>query len=371
MSELLVLRPKRRLREAKGDYSIQRKDYYVMRLMGNPLIALPYGSQRVRLAGVSRIQGFTPKRAVFKNALRVAVATGLDRLIGEPTDSPLAAYQDFDFTEWLRRANGEFEPENSVATVIWPWPPGRYRGRIYVHVLDDSGYPVAFSKLALDNASNEKLLAEEQMLKMLGQAAFRYTRIPRILSSGSFQGHRYLSVEPLPITTRPVKVALESYPAEVVAEIAGDTTMVGIGELSSMTWWNSFLKRAEEVPEFLEDVMTGSDGHGVRLCRVHGDFEPKNLVKDGRATWVLDWEDGDLHGPWLTDPIRYYTLVCARECRRRPARVLSDILRLRGSDRSSRLRLDVGMALAFLHGVGSAEATQLLRNWRRWKEAAL
>ena len=343
------------------------RKYGIVRLAGNPVIALPSVSRRERLAGVSRIQGFTLKRALFRHTLRAAVATGLDRLISDPSSNPLATSCGFDFASWLEQESRDLGIETLSATVLWPWPPGSGRRRIYIHLLNPSGCPVAFSKIALDADNSESLLTEQRMLEAFGRCAFRHVRIPRVLSSGLSRGLHYLTIEAVPTTARPARVSLKDYPAEVVTELAGDTTTVSMEKLSSLTWWRRFLDRSTEVPEFLDDIAKNFDGYGVALCRVHGDFEPKNLVKDGSDIWVLDWEQADLSGPRLTDPIRYYILVRSRECKRRPATVLSELLHREGADEATRYRLDVGMALAFLHGAGSADATRLLRYWRPLK----
>jgi hypothetical protein len=337
--------------------------YGIVRLSGKPVIALPSASRRVRLAGASRIQGFTPKRALFRRVLRAAVVVGLDRLIAEPASSPLPASVGFDFRSWLEKASHEIGAEGASATVIWPWPPGIPRARLYVHLLASSGHPLAFSKLAFDEANSGCILAEEKMLRSLEEDTFKRMKVPKVLSSGAYQGCRYLTVEAVPVTARPARFSLSAYPAEVVTEIAGSTTTVDMKRLSSLAWWNRFLERSADVPEFLDDLTSLGD-LGVRLCRVHGDFEPKNLVEDGHVFWVLDWEQGDPSGPWLTDPVRYHVLIRWRECKRRPATVLSEVLRDQGADRSPQIRLDVGLALTFLHGAGFAEATQLLHHWR-------
>ena len=343
---------------------VTRRSYGIVRMAGKPVIALPFGSRRIRLAGASRIQGFTPKRAFFRRMLRLAVATGLDRLIVEPASSPLALSPDFDFEAWLHQMASDLAIEMPAATVIWPWPPGSDRGRVYVHMLDRSGHPVAFSKLSLDEENDECLRAEARMLQAFDVAAFRYTKVPSLLSTSTFQGRYHLTVEPVPVTAQSVKVSQRNYPTRVVTEFAGPARTVGVDELSALHWWKRFLGRAGDVPAFVDDVATNLGDHGVSLCRVHGDFEPKNLVRNGHLVWVLDWERGDLSGPRLTDPIGYYISVRSRECRRQPGDVLSEILRREGAQRSHRRRLEIGMALAFLHGAGSVEATGLLRCWR-------
>jgi len=70
-----------------------------------------------------RAYGFTPSGHSSTHC--VAVATGLDRLIGEPADSPCCR------ASTLRNGYGRrtaIQAENSIATMIWPTTQeGRYR----------------------------------------------------------------------------------------------------------------------------------------------------------------------------------------------------------------------------------------------------
>jgi hypothetical protein len=339
------------------------ENYSIIRLAGHPIIALPPGTRRMRAAGASQILGFTMKRAIFRNALRAAAVTGLDRLISESSADPMGSGSNFDFTVWLRQTSRDIATEVSAAAVIWPWPPGSYRGRIYVHMLGHSGHPVAFSKISLDKVNDDCLIAEARMLKSFEGATLKGVKVPALLSIGSCGEHRHLTVGAIPNTVRPVKNSLHSYPASAVAEFSGSVKTVDVGELSTLNWWKLLLDQTDHIPGFVEDMMAGVENYGIDVCRVHGDFGPKNLMMEGSFLWVFDWERGSLTGPRLTDRVGYYTSVCFRDCQRRPLASLHKLLRRRDKKEYTRHRLEVGMALGFLHSVGSAEATQLLRCW--------
>lgn len=317
----------------------------------------------MRLAAASRIQGFTLKRALFRNMLRLAIALRLDWLITNPLPKSIALSPEFDIRTWLHHVSCDLDNEQLTATVIWPWPPGSDRGRVYVHLLNSSGKAVAFAKVSLNEANDEHLRTEAQMLSTFRANPLKSAKVPSPLSTGLFQGRYYIIIEPVPETARPVKVSMETYPTRVIEEISDANTTMSVENLSELPWWNRFLEQ-EDIPDFINDLTTQLTISLPSLCRVHGDFEPKNLVEDEKTIWVLDWEQSTVVGPWLADPLRYYLLVNSRKCKHSPLETLSEILHYRRADKSSRARLDVGLALAFLHAAGSAEATLLLRHWQ-------
>lgn len=335
-----------------------RRHYGIVSLGGAPTIALPPGPKSVRLAGAARIHGFTAKRAFFRRALRAIVATGLDRFAARSSESPLGEFADFDFGTWLRQVSRELGLGEVFATVIWPWPPGFYRGRLYVHLLNRSGLPLAFCKIALDPEQGEALNTEVGILEDIGTQELRHTRVPAVLSSNSSQGRRYLALEALPPSVVPAGNSLRDFPAEAVQEISGVLRKAGPDEVLGSPWWGRFLDRVRPAPSFTREMESRVVKHGAALCRVHGDFEPKNLMKEASLLWVLDWERGDLAGPRLTDRVGYFVSMRLRESIDRPSAVLSEMLR-----NEKFPRLDVGLALAFLAGVGSREATSLVGSW--------
>ena len=335
-----------------------RQNYTIVSVGGAPAIALPSGPRRVRLAGVARIHGFTRKRALFRHALRAMVATGVDRFAARSSHNPLGEAADFDFGAWLRQISRELGLEDAFATVIWPWPPGFYRGRLYVHLLNRSGSPLAFCKVALDEEQGEALDAEVRMLEDVGAQELRCIKVPAVLSSNSSQRRRYLALEALPRSAVPAGSFLRDFPAEAVQEIGGAPRKAGPDEILGSTWWGRFVDRVRPAPGFAREIESGVAERGATLCRVHGDFEPKNLMKEGSVLWVLDWERGDLAGPVLTDKVGYFVSKRLRESIEWPGAVLTEMLGREGFP-----RLDAGLALAFLAGAGSGEAASLVGGW--------
>lgn len=47
-----------------------------------------------------------------------------------------------------------------------------------------------------------------------------------------------------------------------------------------------------------------------RVCLVHGDFSPKNVLTDGRAVWVLDWEVAHYGDPVFDQAFLLSHLLC-------------------------------------------------------------
>lgn len=344
--------------------------YRVICFRGSPAVAIPQASRRLRLAAVDRIHGFTPKRLAFRTALRAAIRLGLDRPLGRAVVDPIRHAAGLDFSVWLEDHARSLGVDLATAAVIWPWPPGVDRGRVYVHLLDAAGRPLAFCKLVTWASEDAALQTEERMLASFEATPTHTARIPAVLDSGFLStGRRYLTVEPLPARARPVPMSLANYPAQAVAEIAADRVWVErTSVLESLEWWSEALAAASLGPRFVNRLVSGLDRHGVRLCRVHGDFESKNLLREGSRLWVVDWECASLSGPRLVDPVRYFLSVHRRGLRRDPDRVLDDLLSWQAAQDPVN-RIDVALALAYLAGAQCMDADRVIGRWEAREEA--
>jgi hypothetical protein len=333
--------------------------YHVIQLRGRPAIALPVGPKRVRVAGLMRLQPNTLRRTLFRWGLRLAVESGLDVLLGS-VPSPLDARLEYNFAAWLEAVRSSLGERDAKAVVVWP--PEPHRGRVYVHLLRPDTTPLAFAKLAFDADGDGCLAAEARALEALGTAGLKECRVPRVLDTGRFPVHRYLLLEPTPANARPVKPAHDAFPSACVQEYAGSPRVIQGNDLRQLPWWRKFRRRAGECPRFAEEV-DRLRGSPVRVCRVHGDLGPGNMVRSGPELWLLDWEQSCPQAPESTDTISYYLGLRVRQVYRRPQQALQAFAARYLSSESSFTRRNVLMGLAFLHGAGFAVATQLTNVW--------
>jgi aminoglycoside phosphotransferase (APT) family kinase protein len=68
---------------------------------------------------------------------------------------------------------------------------------------------------------------------------------------------------------------------------------------------------AERLPDLSEGLMELADQLiDRRVCLVHGDFSPKNVLADGGDLWVIDWEVAHLGNPIFDVAFLLAHLVC-------------------------------------------------------------
>lgn len=331
--------------------------YSILRMRGNPVIALPEGTRRLRLGSVSRIQGFTPKRALFRFALRCAVLSGVDQLPWFRAADPLSG-TGFDLGRWSDETFSD--ARDTALAVIWPWPPGSYRGRVYVHAMDRrSGEPLAFSKISLREDQDERLRTEAATLGSLQGSVGSAAKVPELITVGTSQGRVFLTVTQVPETARPARLDM-AFPHAIAASIAGASRTMPAEEALRSHWWSRFLRHGGGVyADFLAEATAHLRVHGLTVCRAHGDFSVKNLLVDGDTLWIVDWEDSDAAAPHLTDWVAFHVESGRAEGLRNPAGALQKLIATAAGGR----RVDVGLALAYLQQAGSGDAARLLAQW--------
>jgi aminoglycoside phosphotransferase (APT) family kinase protein len=68
---------------------------------------------------------------------------------------------------------------------------------------------------------------------------------------------------------------------------------------------------AARLPDLAERLMELADQLiDCRICLVHGDFSPKNVLTDGAELWVIDWEVAHVGNPILDVAFMLAHLVC-------------------------------------------------------------
>jgi 5-methylthioribose kinase len=68
---------------------------------------------------------------------------------------------------------------------------------------------------------------------------------------------------------------------------------------------------AERLPDLAERLMELADQLiDCRVCLVHGDFSPKNVLADGADLWVIDWEVAHMGNPIFDVAFLLAHLLC-------------------------------------------------------------
>lgn len=331
----------------------------IFSVRGRPVLAISARDRQFRAAAARRYPLFSSKRRFFRRTLQAAIALRLDFAWSRRRQIPEALVGSFDFQGWL-----EFIRERLGRCDLFPvvhGPPQRDRKRAYVHLLDASGQPVAFAKLAFDEFNNSQLEREAQILSILRDSGPRRFKTPLMLAHGLFNQNRFILFEPLPIMMAPVKIPWEML-RPAAHEIAGPLRILPRQKVLESDWWNRLLSRTDVSPQFvseLESLMAD----GLPVCLAHGDLGINNLVDSGEVLWIIDWEQGCEAAPFRTDEISYYLSVHQRQVISRPRIAIGGFARKFLDDKSPETWRDVVAALAFLAATGLESAQKIVANW--------
>ena len=356
----------RRYDSAMGDTATKTtpNSYRVFRINGQPVFATPVSPRQLRLAGLARFQPFTPKRAMYRRVMHLSMLLGVDRFLGKSAASPIEPSAAFNFEAWFDQACADLGEPGASAVVFWP--PQRDRGRIYVHLFDQSVRPIGFAKVASDQDNDQRLVTEAQTLAALQAQGLQECHVPAVRSAGWSHGHYYVIVEPIPTTAQPLEATCDAYPGQCVEEFAGTPRIVPPDRLNRLAWWQQFCQAKnnnsggaffEQLRQLVRD--------GVRVCRAHGDFRRGNIVRvDGRL-WVFDWEESCDDAPALTDEVSFYLSIDFKKIMADPLPVLSKFADRHLRNAHPQRRTDIMLALAFQHNAGFEDASLFIKHWDR------
>lgn len=350
----------------EADARVEQKpgtNYRIFRMArsGRPVLATPAGSLDVRLAGLVRFQPFTPRRAMYRRVMQWLMRLGLDHWFSEDAPWPIDPSTGFDFNHWLEQARAEIGHPEAVAAVIWPIEAGRRR--LYVHLFDTAINPVGFAKISLNEEHDRRLEHEASVLRTLDGMHLKCARVPRLLTMNTWQGHRYLIMEPVPRDAAPLPVSLDSFPRAASEEIAGPARFVPGDRLAGLSWWSRYERRLDAACAPFDRELRSLAAGGVHVRRAHGDFGLNNIVIVGGLPWIFDWEECHDDAPARTDEVVFWLTTNIRSILARPRTMLRKFADryLRGATLEE--RRDVMLVLAFRLSRGMPTAGKLVRLW--------
>ncbi len=324
-------------------------------------MAIPQRPRCLRLAALQRLHAVGRRRRMYQHALRLAVRFGADGLLARRVDDPLEQVIAGGLDAVLREL-GRMRDDAGFCAVIM-WPPEADRGRVYLHLFDRSCRPVAFAKLSLDDANDDRLDREASILTELSVTHTGPLRVPTVLGRGAVAGHRLVVTEPLPPDARPIAARADAFPATCVEAFAGKARPVSGDELPALSWWPAYQRHLDDHGQTFDEELRMLTAGGVVVRRAHGDFGPSNIFETGEDLWVLDWEESAADAPMLADEITFDLGVNARRIATDPAGALREFAqrRLRSVDDAG--RREILMALAFRAAVGPRDARSFIRQW--------
>lgn len=343
-------------------------EYLLYKLSDRQVLAVPANPKNLRKSALQRLQPSTRKRAAFRAIVGWSMIAGIDWLFCRPVQSPLEAMPPsaFGWTDWLGEMRQYFGISGLSAATFWPTQVER--GRLYVHLLDTEGCPIAFAKISLSSESsdNARLSREADALRELGARCLRTFRVPRLLMQDTKGGHSYLLLESLPTSARPIARKLDAYPDECVEEYAGPLRYCSLDMVSRLSWWDQYLGQLDEHCQAFHNELTSSlQGTGIRVCRAHGDLSRHNIVQNGRTLWIYDWEESVPDAPARTDALGFAIALNQAGIRKNPVSWARTFKRRYLENVQVDVRAEFMMALAFRHAAGMDDATLIIQNWNR------
>ena len=340
-------------------FSVPTEQYRLVRYGRRNVVAYPDGSASAKQRHLSSIRAFTPKRRIIAASLRVATATGADRLGFSKfllDDQRLLPPQVYAALEAARARLGGAE-----LTYTLSWPSEKTRPRTYAYAFDAKLSPVAFIKFAEDEIS---LLENEfSALKALANVVAADFRIPRALFFEVQSGVAYLGAECIPLSSRGSQpVWSDKDVAECISRYAGPVVTCPPDELRASPWMQRLWSMLDQENSFAHAVQR-DQLFPCRVCRVHGDLTSANLVSSGRETWVIDWELSNVAGPELTDFVTFFLGKRQAELVKRPHDVLREFRNHFIDDHSEEEQRKARLALAFLYSARSGLGERLVKAW--------
>lgn len=219
--------------------------------------------------------------AAARLALRVALATGAGRLVGDRLDVPDGSVE----APSLRRhlATLLHRPDLDLAVALGAPRPNR---KPVLQAIDRDGTTVAWVKLGVDDHTDALVAHETDALaEVAGRAPT--LRTPPVLAAGTWQGHRFVALGHLPLREGTGPLALT--PA-VVRAIAGPTASHPV---TTSPWWQTLEATPDPdgaVARHLAALRPAVEDRHWSFGRWHGDLAPWNATWEGDTLVVWDWE---------------------------------------------------------------------------------
>ncbi|MDF1712692.1 MAG: hypothetical protein P1U90_10675 [Akkermansiaceae bacterium] len=332
--------------------------FHSMRIGKRSLMEVPEANTAIRLAAVACYPGHTLKKRLLRRAIRLGFRSGILPRISPARSFSLPVMSASCFENWMSHVEGGLDESAIYPVMIWPGDPGR--GRVYFYFLDREGTALAFGKLALDEVNGQKIRNEASVLGRFGEKEPRSFRVPKLLAEGKWDGLDYLITACVPKSAQAVHLSEETGMESVVRELNSD----GCRETNEPpSWWQPVLDACCHQPAF-ETAVRNAGESGWKLCRVHGDLNRTNLLRDGEELWLIDWEQSCPDGPRLVDEVcleidRWWNLSRSHDDDDREA-----CLNRLFAGKEQENRSEMILALAFLHSVHFSPATALVEVWK-------
>jgi hypothetical protein len=334
--------------------------YLLFEVPGTRLFAVPAEPRELRHAALQQLHAFSAKRRTYKRLAKAAIRMRMDRLLCRSIAAPLPAEQGFNLAGWLDEMRDAFVDPGLEGAVFWPKQSDR--GRIYVHLFSTNLEPVGFAKISLDNHNDLRLIREAAVLRELKARHFQGFSVPTLLLVGRANGHVYIVMQPVPVTTCSAEQAFAAYPT-CIEELAAPSRYVTPENVPGLSWWPDYRAHLDEACAAFHEDLTAFLKHGLKVGTAHGDLMPANVLRDGERLWIVDWEESCDDAPLAADMLGFGLAVSgvtgcsgAAACVRRFKNWWSAVAPGQSPGK-------LMPALAFRHARAQKDAEIIIRRW--------
>ncbi len=335
--------------------------FYLVRVGSRPILAFPNASKKLNANFLSCYPADTFKRKLIRAAMQISVSMCLSRILWKKLSSPVEFLDASALQIWTHELCQRFN--SSSLYPVFVWPADVMRGRIYIHLLDKTGLPIAFVKISLDKISESLLYNELRMLNKIASFQLKKSRVPEVFGSGYIHGNFYIIVQYVPRKKQIQKVGNGFKLEDIVLEYSGKTWNMSWNEIERSIWWKNFTEDISIESELIE-LMKESALTGIDVRFVHGDLNTTNLLYFEDVVWLLDWERAYEAGPYLTDIICVKVDELWHIIQKNISLAIQLFCEEHWNNRCQKYRLNVLFALAFLQAVDFTPAIELLKHWK-------
>jgi len=335
-------------------------NFHLVKIRKRPLIAVPSNKILPYPASVSCYPGHTWKKRTVRTAVQMMFATGLTRRVWPLREIQLPGISDKELEGWLSQVRLDLGQDDLQAVLVWPADPDR--GRLYLYLLDANGEKKAFCKLAFDARNSALIRREGEVLQRLAALELTQCRLPAVLTSGLVAGQDFLVVALAPARARITDWLKDSPINNMIAEYRGDPRPLDGAALRTLDWWSGVEKLFPPGNRFRTAIDKAIES-GISVCRVHGDVNQTNVLRDGGEIWLLDWEQSHEDGPALTDTICAAVDRLSLEQPNDPEGNLRKFKKEFIDDSEEKTKHQAVLALAFLASARFTPAITLIHSW--------
>lgn len=323
-------------------------------------MALPVSSKNLQLKAIGLYRSDTLKKLIFHMGIHVLINLGLSPLIFESLEDT-AFKNRHQVDEWLPSMRLFFGCSDLKMFIVWPSESNKKR--VYLHFMTREGETLGFAKVALSAEENENIQNESNTLNSFNTKGLTNFKVPKLLRDDWFGEHRYILLEPVPKEARPVRVFSEKVHMKAIHEFSRMQRAVLKQDLESCSWVRKYQSALQVNQHFTDDIFRMCQNQGIRTCRIHGDFGPSNVLTTKTVTWIIDWEESCVDGPCLTDIVSYILASRRKMVLRNPHKGLRFLISEMRKLPLDATKVDIAMALAFLHGSRFTLATKIIESW--------